>query len=109
MSDFLSLSIISEREQAVKGEGGEVCKNQPQREGSAAGGTFRDSVDDAGEGHAALLHMHVQPYPVAPDIAAGVLIDPAVLGLGAALVIEGTAARLHAEEIARGASSITAS
>ena len=76
--------------------------SQPQREGSAAGGVFRASVDDAGEGHAALLHMHVQPHPVAPDIAAGVLIDPAVLGLGAALVIEGTAARLHAEEIGTG-------
>lgn len=90
------------------------------RTGSAPGGSFRFpirwsplpaavfhiavtlSVDNAGEAHAAFLHMHVQPDPVAPDIAAGILINAAVLGAGAALVIKGAAARLHPQQAGPG-------
>lgn len=57
------------------------------------------SVDGAHEVHAALLHVYVQPHPVAPDIASGVLVDAAVLGTGTPLVVEGAAASGHAQQL----------
>ena len=57
------------------------------------------SVDGAHEVHAAFLHVYVQTHPVAPDVASGVLVDATVLGAGAPLVVEGTAAAGHAQQL----------
>ena len=66
--------------------------------GQKARGSCVHSVDGSHKGHAALLHMYIQPYPVAPDIAAGVLVDAAILRLGAALVIKSAAAAGNAQQ-----------
>lgn len=50
------------------------------------------SVDGADEVHAAFLHMYVQADPVAAYVAAGILVDTAILRAGEPLVEEGTAA-----------------
>ena len=50
------------------------------------------SVDGADEVHAAFLHMYVQADPVAAYVAAGILVDTAILRTGEPLVEEGTAA-----------------
>ena len=42
--------------------------------------------------------MHIQPDAVAADVAAGVLVDAAVLRAGEPLVEEGAAARLHPQQ-----------
>ena len=43
--------------------------------------------------------MYVQPHPVAPDIASGVLVDAPVLGTGTALVVEGAAPGANAQQV----------
>lgn len=56
------------------------------------------SVDGADEVHAAFLHMYVQADPVAAYVAAGILVDTAILRAGEPLVEEGTAAGGHTQQ-----------
>lgn len=56
------------------------------------------SVDGADEVHAAFLHMYVQADPVAAYVAAGILVDTAILRAGEPLVEKGTAAGGHTQQ-----------
>ena len=56
------------------------------------------SVDGADEVHAAFLHMYVQADPVAAYVAAGILVDTAILRTGEPLVEKGTAAGGHTQQ-----------
>lgn len=56
------------------------------------------SVDGADEVHAAFLHMYVQADPVAAYVAAGILVDTAILRTGKPLVEKGTAAGGHTQQ-----------
>lgn len=56
------------------------------------------SVNGADEVHAAFLHMYVQADPVAAYVAAGILVDTAILRTGEPLVEKGTAAGGHTQQ-----------
>lgn len=56
------------------------------------------SVDGADEVHAAFLHMYIQADPVAAYVAAGILVDTAILRAGEPLVEKGTAAGGHTQQ-----------
>ena len=56
------------------------------------------SVNGADEVHAAFLHMYVQADPVAAYVAAGILVDTAILRTGKPLVEKGTAAGGHTQQ-----------